>query len=112
MAVSTIKGATKQSVSANNFITVNSGFTVSSVELVQQGNLLVGKFTVQRNVATAANDTIAIGTLTSAYRPRVICGVMGATYRGMTLEDGSVLVRPYSKVPANYDETVAFIIAL
>lgn len=112
MAVSTIKGATKQSISANNFITVNSGFTVSNVEFVQQGNLLVGRFIAQRNVETGANSTITIGTLTSAYRPRVICGVMGATYRGLINANGEVIVRPYNTVNANSAENIAFIIAL
>lgn len=112
MAVSTIKGATKQSISANNFITVNSGFTVSSVEFVQQGNLLVGRFAVQRNVETAANTTITIGTLTSAYRPRVLCGTMGASYRGFIVEDGRIILRPYNTIAANSVENVAFIIAL
>lgn len=112
MAVSNIKGANKSTPSASSFITTNSGFTVSDVEIVQQGNIVFAKFPVKSASAIVANGNARIGVLTSPYRPRIICSAGGASYRGLVATDGNVILRPYNNISANSDENVTLTLIL
>lgn len=101
-ALADVKDITPSSVS--NFITTNSGFTVSDVDVKKYGKLLAVNFIVTRNVAWAANDTGEIGTLKQNFRPKINSGGASATFRELVLTDGRVYARPGSAVSANSRE--------
>lgn len=101
----TVEDITPSSVSS--FITVNSGYTISGLSVKKCGKMLSVYFVVTRNTATPANDTMRIGTITSAYRPVVTSGGASATFRELIATDGTVYARPATPVGAGSGEGYA-----
>lgn len=95
--------------SISDFITLNSGFTVSSLAVVKYGNILSINFGVKRNTQWEANETGTIGTLKSAYRPAMNSGGASATFRELVGSDGRVYARPATRVLANSAESYSII---
>lgn len=90
--------------SVSDFITLNSGFTVSSLAVVKYGNILSINFVVTRNIEWKAGTTGIIGTLKTAYRPAINSGGASATFREIVGTDGRVYARPATGVLANSGE--------
>ena len=107
MAVSVIEAS--GTVSSNLSVTAEEGFTISNIVAVKHKTVLQIIFLVKRNVETAANATITIGTLGSEYRPRVNAGVVSPSFRGVIGIDGKIYLRPFTTIPANNLEAVCAI---
>lgn len=110
MAVSTIKGAKFQNVTASDFITLNSGFSLTSdVNMAIQGNVLFGHFTLKNTNTLSVNSRHAIGTVKAPYKPkRVIGTASGLAYEGVVSTDGTFYVAPVYTMQANDNQTVTF----
>ena len=109
MAVSVIEAGGTQAVDITGSITANAGFTISNIVAVRHKSILQMSFLVARNVATDANATINIGTLSAGFRPKVTAGAVSATYRGIVGSDGAIYLRPVTTVAADSREAVCII---
>ena len=106
----TVENVTPSSIS--DFITVNSGFTVSNLSALKYGRLLILNCTVKRSTSWAAGSTGTVGTIKSGYRPVVNSGGASATFRELIGTDGRLYLRPATDVGANSEEAVTIMYAL
>lgn len=61
---------TSTSVSASDFVTSSTGYTISTSNLYKTGNLLVGTIVIAKDSGTFGSGQVAVGTVKTGYRPR------------------------------------------
>lgn len=61
---------TSTSISASDFVTSSTGYTISTSNLYKTGNLLVGTIVITRDSGTFGSGQINVGTVKAGYRPK------------------------------------------
>ncbi len=99
---------------AQAFDSVTSGVTVSNVYVAKWGEVMTLQITFKYNAAQAANASLTIGTLKSAYRPAYIVGGGSHNFAGYISNNGAVTVRNVtgSSLSANTDRWFGFTFVL
>jgi len=108
-------GVTKSTLTqAQAFDSVTSGVTVSNVYVAKWGEVMTLQVTFKYSSALAANESLTIGTLKSAYRPAYIVGGGSHNFVGYVSNNGAVTVRNVtgSSLSANTDRWVGFTFVL
>ena len=88
--------------SISNFITASSGFTITTLEVYQYGQIIQGFFRVARSTSWNAGASLNIGTIASGYRPKCPTSIGADSVNGViTSSDGNVYIRPTIAISAN-----------
>lgn len=79
--------------SASELITLNSGWSIDSYDVVRCGQVWNIRFVAKYNAAWATNVQLTMGVLADKYRPEIAVSINSIVTNGVVSPDGTVYVR-------------------
>lgn len=78
---------------AAGLITLNSGWSIDSYDVVRCGQVWNIRFVAKYNANWATNTQLTMGVLTTKYRPEIAVSIDSIVTNGVVSPDGTIYVR-------------------